>query len=257
MGVLNLTPDSFSDGGDFFSLDQAVAQALAMAEDGAAIIDIGGESTRPQAEQITVEEELRRVIPVIEALQNKLSIPISIDTCKPEVMAAAVHAGASMINDVTALASQIAQQTALSLKVPVCLMHMQGQPETMQNQPHYQDPVKEITHFFSQKTDQLLAVGFAKENLLIDPGFGFGKTLTHNIALLKHLNQLHALGFPVLIGLSRKTMIGDMLKISDPKQRGIGSVAANIIAVQNGAHIVRVHDVKATVQALKIVQYCS
>jgi len=222
-----------------------------MVEEGAAIIDIGGESTRPGAASVSVQEELNRVIPVIEAICAALPVPVSIDTSKPEVMCAAVDAGAGMINDVRALSVPGALEMAASLGVPVCLMHMLGEPRTMQQDPRYKDVVMEVKAFFEERIVVCEQAGIARRRLLIDPGFGFGKSLSHNLTLLKHLAEFASLGVPVLVGISRKSMIGALLD-APMAQRVYGSVAAAVLAVWNGAAIVRVHDVRATVDALKV-----
>jgi dihydropteroate synthase len=253
MGVLNITPDSFSDGGDFFSLDRAVERAQQMVEDGAAIIDVGGESTRPGAAAVPLDEELRRVIPVIEALRPVLTVPISIDTRKPEVMRAAVAAGAGLINDVNALQARGALEAAAGLDVPVCLMHMQGGPETMQDAPAYRDVVIDVGDFLAARAAACLDAGIARERILLDPGFGFGKTVEHNLQLLRHLDRLVALGFPVLVGLSRKSLIGKLLDLP-VDQRLAPSIALAVLAVWQGAAIVRAHDVRATSEAIRMCQ---
>lgn len=253
MGILNVTPDSFSDGGKFERVEAAIRQASQMAEDGAAIVDIGGESTRPGASPVSAEEELHRVLPVIEALSERLDIPLSIDTSKPEVMRAAVQAGAGLINDVNALCADGALQQAAKLGVPVCLMHMQGQPATMQETPQYNSVVDEVSAFLARRIAACVDQGIPKQHILIDPGFGFGKTLEHNLDLLRHLDKLEQLGCPLLVGLSRKSMLGKLTG-REPQQRLAASVAAAILAVERGASIVRVHDVGETVDALKILQ---
>jgi len=251
MGIVNVTPDSFSDGGAHDSTELAVAHALALAEQGADILDIGGESTRPGAAEVSLAEELRRVIPVIERLAQATPLPISIDTSKPEVMRAAVAAGAGLINDPFALRRDGALDAAAALGVPVCLMHMQGEPRSMQDNPQYEDVVAEVHSFFTQRLFACEMAGIDKKKLLIDPGFGFGKNLEHNLRLLRQLSRFVELGVPVLAGLSRKGMIGTLTgrAVDD---RLVGSVVAALIAVQNGAQIVRVHDVAATVDALSI-----
>ena len=251
MGILNVTPDSFSDGGIFLSPDQAVARALRMAEEGADIIDIGGESTRPGAQPVSAPAEIGRVVPVVEALRRKISVPISIDTSKPEVMRAAVAAGAGLINDVRALRGPGALEAAAELGVPVCLMHMRGEPRTMQENPRYDDVVAEVAAFLGERLQAAQAQGIPASRLVIDPGFGFGKTLEHNIELLRGLKQLQRLGAPVLVGLSRKSMIGKALGLQ-VDQRLHASVALAVMAVEQGARIVRVHDVGPTVQALRM-----
>jgi dihydropteroate synthase len=251
MGVLNVTPDSFSDGGDFYSADKAVEQAQRMVESGAAIIDVGGESTRPGAEPVPGEEELRRVLPVIEALQATIPVPVSIDTQKPEVMRAAVAAGVGLINDVYALQAQGAIATAAALGVPVCLMHMQGLPETMQDNPEYTDVVEEVAGFLTARADACIAAGIPAERILIDPGFGFGKTVQHNLLLLRHLDRLVNRGYPVLVGLSRKSLIGKVLDLS-VDNRLYPSIALAVLAAWKGAAIIRCHDVRETVEAVRI-----
>lgn len=252
MGILNVTPDSFSDGGRFVHHEQAVEQALSMVAQGAAIIDIGGESTRPGAADVSLEEELARVIPLIEALLPELSVPISVDTSKPEVMRAAAAAGAGMINDVCALRREGALAAAAQSGLPVCLMHMQGEPRTMQAEPHYEDVVVEVQAFLLERIAACEAAGIPRGRLLLDPGFGFGKTLAHNLSLLKHLQTFHRLGAPLLVGMSRKSMIGQVLD-APLDARLYGSVAVATMAALQGAQLIRVHDVQATVDALKMV----
>ena len=253
MGILNITPDSFSDGGVFFALQQAVAHAVRMVEEGAAIIDVGGESTRPGAAPVPVDEELRRVIPVIEALHAALAVPVSIDTRKPEVMQAAVAAGAGLINDVNALQAPGAVELAARLGVPVCLMHMRGTPESMQQQPEYRDVVTEVRDFLTARADRCIQQGIHREQILLDPGFGFGKTTRHNLQLLRHLEELVASGFPVLAGLSRKSMIGQTLGLSVDNRLYPG-IALAVLAVWKGAAIVRCHDVRETREAIQMCQ---
>jgi dihydropteroate synthase len=251
MGILNITPDSFSDGGLFLGRDRAVARALEMAADGADIIDVGGESTRPGAPAVSVEQELARVIPVIEAVRAAVELPISIDTSKPEVMRAAVAAGASLINDVRALREPGALEAAAGLGVPVCLMHMQGEPRTMQANPVYGDVLAEVREFLAGRVAACEAAGIPRARLIVDPGFGFGKAVAHNLALLRGLPELAGLGCPVLAGLSRKSLIGAVLGLP-VDERLHASVALALIAVQNGASIVRVHDVRATRDAVRM-----
>jgi dihydropteroate synthase len=251
MGVLNVTPDSFSDRGRFFDPETAVAHGVRLAAEGAALIDVGGESTRPGASPVAVEEELRRVIPVIERLRAATEAVISVDTSKPEVMRAAAAAGAGFINDVRALREPGALQAAAASGCAVCLMHMQGEPRTMQLAPAYGDVVKEVKAFLADRVQSCRAAGFGAERLVIDPGFGFGKTLEHNLALLRHLAELAGVGPPVLAGLSRKSLIGRLTGRPEG-ERLAGSVALALIAVRNGARIVRVHDVAATVEALAV-----
>ena len=252
MGILNLTPDSFSDGGDWLAVPAAVNRALEMQQQGADIIDIGGESTRPGAAAVSVQQELDRVIPVIEALTTQLDVPVSIDTSKPEVMSAAVAAGAAMINDVCALRHEGAMAMAASLSVPVCLMHMQGEPRIMQDAPRYDDVVVEVQQFLTERAAQCEASGIKKEHIVLDPGFGFGKTLQHNISLFKALPELLASGYPLLVGVSRKSMIGQITG-KDVSDRVAGSVSAALLAAMAGASILRVHDVAETCDALKVV----
>ncbi len=252
MGVLNVTPDSFSDGGRFFDLPAALAQAERLAEEGAAIIDVGGESTRPGAAPVTVEEEMRRVVPVVERLAGSLVVPVSVDTRTPAVMREVLAAGASMINDVTALRAPGALEAVAASGAAVCLMHMQGEPQTMQNEPHYGDVLGEVREFLRERVAACVVAGIARTRLVIDPGFGFGKTLEHNLELLRDLPTLAAEGLPVLAGLSRKRMI-DALTGRGEGDRLAGSVALAVMAALNGASIVRAHDVRETVDALRIV----
>lgn len=253
MGVLNVTPDSFSDGGVWFAPDQAVAHAQHMVEEGAAIIDVGGESTRPGAAPVALEQELRRVIPVIEALHASIPVPISVDTRKPAVMRAAVAAGAGLINDVSALQAPGAVGAVAELGVPVCLMHMQGLPESMQDNPDYRDVVGEVQGFLTGRARTCEAGGIAPGNILLDPGFGFGKTAGHNLQLLRHLDTLVQAGYPVLVGLSRKSLIGKVMGLQVDK-RLYPSVALAVLAVWNGAALVRCHDVRATREAIEMCQ---
>lgn len=252
MGVLNVTPDSFSDGGRFVRLDAAVERGLQMAEEGAAIIDIGGESTRPGAQPVDLHEELRRVIPVIARLRDRTSAILSVDTSKPEVMDAAVAAGAAMINDVRALREPGAVDAAVNSGCAVCLMHMLGEPRTMQESPSYHDVVVEVRQFFERRVEVCLTAGLPAERIVLDPGFGFGKTRAHNLELLRHLGDLSPDGLPILAGLSRKSLAG-ALTGRPPAERVHGSVALAVIAALNGARILRVHDVAATLDALKVV----
>lgn len=252
MGIVNVTPDSFSDGGEHATTDAAIAHGLKLAEEGADALDIGGESTRPGADAVPVEEELRRVIPVIERLARATALPISIDTSKPEVMRAAIEAGAGMINDVYALRREGALDAAASLGVPVILMHMLGEPRSMQESPHYDDVVADVHRFLAERIFAAEMAGIPKARLVVDPGFGFGKTAAHNLALLARLEKFVELGVPVLAGLSRKRTIGELTGRTDPHDRIHGSVAAHLIAAQHGARLLRVHDVAATVDALKI-----
>ena len=252
MGIVNVTPDSFADGGEHATVEAAIAHGLQLAEEGADILDIGGESTRPGAQDVPVDEELRRVIPVIEALVKQTSLPISIDTSKPEVMRAAVAAGAGLINDVYALRREGALEVAAALGVPVVLMHMLGEPRSMQEAPRYDDVVADVHRFLAERIFAAEMAGIAKKNIVVDPGFGFGKTIAHNLALLAQLQRFTELGVPVLAGLSRKKTIGELTGRSDPHDRIHGSLAAHLIAAQRGAMILRVHDVAATIDALKV-----
>lgn len=249
MGILNVTPDSFSDGGEFLAIDMAVARALQMVEEGAAIIDVGGESTRPGAADVSIEAELDRVIPVIEALCDATDVPVSVDTRKPAVMQAAVAAGAGLVNDVYALQADGAIDMVAGLGVPVCLMHMQGAPGTMQDDPHYSDVVNEVGDFLQARAGACIAGGIARERILLDPGFGFGKTADHNLLLLQELHRLVSRGFPVLVGLSRKSLIGKVLGLPVDK-RLYPSLSLAVIAAWQGARIIRTHDVRATREAL-------
>jgi len=252
MGIVNVTPDSFSDGGQHASVESAIAHGLRLVEEGADVLDVGGESTRPGASPVAIEEELRRVIPVIEGLAAQVSIPVSVDTSKPEVMRAAVAAGAGMINDVRALRAEGALEAAAELGVPVVLMHMQGEPGDMQADPGYDDVVGEVHRFLAERIFAAEMAGIGKKRIVIDPGFGFGKTATHNLQLLAQLQRFSELGVPVLAGLSRKKTIGELTGRADPRERAAGSVAAHLVAAQRGAILLRVHDMAATVDALKV-----
>lgn len=252
MGVLNRTPDSFSDGGAYTDFDAALRQAHLMVEEGAAILDIGGESTRPGAKAVGAQQELERVIPLIERLAHETDVPISIDTSKPEVMREAVRAGAIMVNDVYALRLPGALEAVRDCAMTVCLMHMQGEPRSMQHNPHYENVVTEVKQFLQDRIQVCEAGGIPAARIVVDPGFGFGKTLEHNLVLLRELREFGSLGRPLLIGLSRKSSIGTLSGNLPPNQRLHGSVAAAVIAVLQGAHIVRAHDVGPTVQALKV-----
>jgi len=255
MGILNITPDSFSDGGKYFSKPKiAIENAMKMQKIGADIIDIGGESTRPGALGVSAEDELKRVLPVIEALSGNIDVPISIDTSKPVVMKRAFDAGASIINDVYALRSNGALEMAASLGADVCLMHMQGNPRTMQKNPKYDNVVSDVKNFFIERLEACSAVVIKLESITLDPGFGFGKNLAHNIALLKNLAEFHDFGVSILAGLSRKSMIGSLLGDKEVDSRMIGSVTAALIAVENGANIIRAHDVAETKDALTVWQ---
>ena len=251
MGVLNVTPDSFSDGGRFSDIDLARRHAESMAEDGAAIIDVGGESTRPGAAEISVSEELDRVIPVVKALRETVDLPISVDTSKAAVMREAVKAGAALINDVMALQAADTLQAVVDLQIPVCLMHMQGRPRTMQKNPDYDRVTADVMTFLGDRAAQCVEAGIARELIMIDPGFGFGKTHAHNVELLANLRQLQNLEFPVLVGLSRKSTLG-ALTGRDVDERLSGSISAAVIAIMNGAQVVRAHDVRQTVDALRV-----
>jgi dihydropteroate synthase len=251
MGIVNVTPDSFSDGGAHATTDAAVAHALQLVEEGADLLDVGGESTRPGAGEVPIEEEIRRVVPVIERLARECAVPISVDTSKPEVMRAAIAAGAGMVNDPYALRREGALECAAALDVPVCLMHMQGTPQDMQADPRYDDVVAEVHSFLAQRLFACEMAGIGKKKLLVDPGFGFGKNLEHNLKLLRQLSRIAELGVPVLAGLSRKGMIGKLTG-REIDARVHGSVAAALIAAQGGASIVRVHDVGATADALAV-----
>ncbi len=252
MGILNVTPDSFSDGGEYLSADKALERARQMVAEGAAIVDVGGESTRPGAPEVPLEQELTRVIPVIEALAAELAVPVSVDTSKPEVMARAVAAGAGLINDVYALRRPGSLEAARDAGVPVCLMHMQGEPRSMQLAPRYGDVVAEIREFLAGRIAACVGAGIARERLLADPGFGFGKTQEHNLRLLAGLGELADLGVPLLVGLSRKSIVGKLLN-APVQGRLYGSLAMAVLAAASGARIIRAHDVRATVEALAVV----
>lgn len=252
LGIVNVTPDSFSDGGEHATLEAAIAHGLRLAEEGADALDIGGESTRPGAQDVSADEEIKRVVPVIERLAKETSLPVSVDTSKPEVMRAAVAAGAGMINDVYALRREGALEAAAALAVPVVLMHMQGEPRSMQEAPQYDDVIGEVHRFLAERIFAAEMAGIAKKNIIVDPGFGFGKNREHNLLLLAQLERFAELGVPVLAGLSRKRTIGELTGRDDPHDRIHGSVAAALIAAQRGAKLLRVHDVAATVDALKV-----
>lgn len=251
MGILNVTPDSFSDGGQHHQKDQAIQHALQMMQDGATIIDIGGESTRPNASPVALEEEIRRVIPVVEAL-SKYDVIISIDTSQPEVMRAAVQAGAHIWNDVRALTRPQALETAAELNIPVVLMHMRGEPTNMNQLDQYHDVTEEVILELQQRLDQAVAVGVRKENIIIDPGFGFAKNAQQNFQLLNEFWKLNRMGYPILSGLSRKRFIGEALSGVPAQERAVGSVTGHLLSIQQGASIVRAHDVKATIDAIKV-----
>ncbi|MBT8086117.1 MAG: dihydropteroate synthase [Woeseia sp.] len=252
MGILNVTPDSFSDGGDFVARETAVQHALAMVADGADIIDVGGESTRPGANEVSVRDEIARVVPVIEALAGECSVPLSVDTSKPEVMRAAVAAGATLVNDVYALQRPGAVEAVCELAVGVCLMHMRGTPRSMQENPTYDSVPDEVAQFLDRRVAHCEASGIARERIIVDPGFGFGKTDEHNLLLLSRLDRIVDLGRPVLVGLSRKRTLGNLTGRA-AKDRVASGIAAAVLAVERGAHIVRTHDVAATADALAVV----
>lgn len=252
MGILNLTPDSFSDGGLFLKKNNALKHVTQMINDGAQIIDVGGESTRPGASDVSVDEECQRVIPVIEAIREISDIPISIDTSKTEVMQQATSSGASMINDVNALRADGTVELAAELNVPVCIMHMQGSPRTMQHTPLYKNVLQEVKAFLEERIDICLKAGIKRSNIIIDPGFGFGKTLEHNFSLFKHLDEFETVGCPLLIGVSRKSMIGAILDNAPADERLNGSVVLATLGAWNNANILRVHDVKETAEVLKL-----
>ncbi len=253
MGILNVTPDSFSDGGAHNSPIEAVKHANLMINAGATIIDIGGESTRPGAAEVSVEEELARVIPVVEAIAQRFEVWISVDTSKAEVIRQSARAGAHIINDIRSLTEPGALQAAAETGLPVCLMHMQGQPKTMQEAPKYEDVFADVERFFNEHIVRCEQAGIAKEKLLLDPGFGFGKNLSHNYQLLARLGEFHHFGLPLLVGMSRKSMVGQLLNVG-PSERLNGSLACAVIAAMQGAQIIRVHDVKETVEALRVVE---
>lgn len=253
MGIVNVTPDSFSDGGHFFDPRQAMDHALQLIQDGADWLDIGGESTRPGADPVSEEEELARVIPVIEGVvKAQPDVPISIDTMKPKVAEAAVEAGARLWNDVNALRAPGAVEMAAKLKCGLCLMHMKGEPKTMQSHPQYKDVVREVGGFLMSRVQAVVEAGADKANIWLDPGLGFGKTTTHNLVLLRHIHELRGLGFPILIGASRKRFISAIDDGAEAHQRLGGSIAVALHAAREGAAILRVHDVQETVQALKL-----
>ncbi|MCC8484745.1 dihydropteroate synthase [Xanthomonas campestris pv. raphani] len=252
MGIVNVTPDSFSDGGQHATVDAAVAHGLRLVAEGAAVLDVGGESTRPGASAVSLEEELQRVIPVIQALSAQTAVPISVDTYKPEVMRAAVAAGAGMINDVHALRSPGALEAAAELAVPVVLMHAPSAPHAMQAEPHYDDVVAEVHRFLAERIFAAEMAGIDKRRLILDPGFGFDKSTAHNLTVLAQLQRLQEFGLPVLAGFSRKRTIGELTGRQVAADRVHGSVAAHLIAAQQGAQLLRVHDVAATVDALKV-----
>ncbi|HXC40671.1 MAG TPA: dihydropteroate synthase [Burkholderiales bacterium] len=251
MGVVNVTPDSFSDGGQFDTTDKAVAHALRLIDEGADILDIGGESSRPGAQSVSVEEELQRVLPVVQALRDA-AVPVAVDTVKPEVMRAAIAAGAAMINDIRALQEPGALEAVAASDAAICLMHMQGEPRSMQAAPRYENVVNEVKAFLWDRATAATAAGLVKERIVIDPGFGFGKTAEHNLELLRNLRAMTELGYPVLAGLSRKSTLG-LITGRPANERMPASIAAALLAVQRGASIVRVHDVAATKDALAVL----
>jgi len=253
MGILNTTPDSFSDGGTYSTVDKAMIHAQKMVDEGAVIIDVGGESTRPGATNVSLEEELNRVIPVIERINKELDCWISIDTSKAQVMSAAVNAGANMINDIRALREKGALTAAIAASVPVCLMHMQGQPESMQSAPVYDSVVDDVNAFLIKRINDCIAKGIKKEHIIIDLGFGFGKSMQHNFDLLNSTEKFIDLGFPILTGVSRKSMFGQLLN-RDINSRMAGSLAGAMLAMQQGSKIIRVHDVAETVDVMKVLQ---
>jgi len=253
MGVLNVTPDSFFDGGKYTLVENAVKQALSIEKQGATIIDIGGESTRPGATPVSVDEEIDRVFPVINAIRQQSDVKISIDTSKSDVMRAAIQGGADIINDVCALQMPGAMQTAADLNVPVCLMHMLGEPRSMQVNPVYENVVDDVLSFLNERAESCVQHGIEKKNIWLDPGFGFGKTVNHNLSLLKHLDQLTSTKYPILVGLSRKSMLGKLLNL-ETEERLHGSLALATMAIMKGASIVRVHDVRETLQIVKLCE---
>ncbi|MBG5949483.1 MULTISPECIES: dihydropteroate synthase [Proteus] len=253
MGILNVTPDSFSDGGTHNSLNDAVNHAAKLIAEGASIIDIGGESTRPGASDVSIDEELQRVVPVVEAIRQRFDIWISVDTSKAQVITESANAGASIINDIRSLQEPGALEAAAKTGLPVCIMHMQGDPKTMQQSPHYENVVMDVDRFLQENIQRCVDVGIEKNQIILDPGFGFGKNLAHNYQLLAHLSELHHFGLPILAGMSRKSMVGQLLNVP-PQERVAGSVACAVIAAMQGAQIIRVHDVKETVDAMKVVQ---
>lgn len=253
MGILNVTPDSFSDGGRHNRIDTALQHAQSMIAAGATILDIGGESTRPGAAEVSEEEELARVVPVVEAISQRMEVWISVDTSKAAVIRETAKAGAHLINDIRSLREPDALSAAVATGLPVCLMHMQGQPKNMQHAPHYENLIDEVNTYFSEQIARCVSAGIPKDKLLLDPGFGFGKNLTHNYQLLARLAEFHHFGLPLLVGMSRKSMVGQLLRVP-PEQRVAGSVACAVIAAMQGAQIIRVHDVKETVEAMRIVE---
>lgn len=254
MGILNVTPDSFSDGGCHNGLDAAMRHAERMLKAGATLIDVGGESTRPGAEAVAEQEELDRVVPVVEALTKEFDALVSVDTSTPIVIRESAKAGAGLINDVRALEKEGALEAAAASGLPVCLMHMQGQPKTMQDKPGYVDLLREVSAYLQRRVDACLDAGISKEKIILDPGYGFGKTLEHNCSLIKHLKDISRLGYPLLTGTSRKSMLGAITGKEIPAERVIASVTSALLCVQQGAWILRVHDVEETIDALKVYQ---
>ncbi len=252
MGIVNMTPDSFSDGGNYNRLDAALVRAESFVRDGATFIDIGGESTRPGAADVSVQEELDRVCPLVEAIRERLDVAISVDTSQPEVIRESAARGAGLINDVRALQLDGALEAAAETGLPVCLMHMKGQPRSMQAQPHYDNVVADVSAFLMDRVAEAKAAGVRGENIILDPGFGFGKTLEHNLQLLAGLGQMNALGYPLLVGMSRKTMLGDITG-REVSERLPASLAVATISAMSGSAIIRVHDVSETVDAVKVV----
>lgn len=255
MGVLNITPDSFYEGSRCQNLDAALLRAEVMQKEGAAILDVGGESTRPGANPVTPQEEMDRIIPVIESFTKNFSAVISVDTQRPEVMREAIRAGAHFINDINALQSEDALKIISQSKVGICLMHMQGEPQRMQKNPQYENVVSEVKTFLQQRVEACLKAGISRERIVIDPGFGFGKTLQHNLDLVNHLSEIKFQGYPLLVGFSRKSMVGAILRVPE-EERLYGSLALATIALMKGASIIRTHDVKSTLHAIKIVNAC-
>ncbi|MBG3130901.1 dihydropteroate synthase [Proteus mirabilis] len=253
MGILNVTPDSFSDGGTHNSLNDAVDHAAKLIAEGASIIDIGGESTRPGASDVSIDEELQRVVPVVEAIRQRFDVWISVDTSKAQVITESANVGASIINDIRSLQEPGALEAAAKTGLPVCIMHMQGDPKTMQQSPHYENVMIDVDRFLQENIQRCVDAGIEKNQIILDPGFGFGKNLAHNYQLLAHLSELHHFGLPILAGMSRKSMVGQLLNVP-PQERVAGSVACAVIAAMQGAQIIRVHDVKETVDAMKVVQ---
>ncbi|QAV23372.1 dihydropteroate synthase [Proteus hauseri] len=253
MGILNVTPDSFSDGGTHNSLNDALNHAAKMIAQGATIIDIGGESTRPGASDVSIEEELHRVVPVVEAIRQRFDVWISVDTSKAQVITESAKVGAAIINDIRSLQEPGALEAAAKTGLPVCIMHMQGDPKTMQQAPHYKNVVMDVSRFLEENIQRCIDAGIEKNQIILDPGFGFGKNLAHNYQLLAHLSEFHHFGLPILAGMSRKSMVGQLLNVP-PQERVAGSVACAVIAAMQGAQIIRVHDVKETVDAMKVVQ---